>query len=155
MDPKRYCCDLCQSMFCLCFSHKSFRASGLPLKSLTQFELLCKVLEDVLILFFTCSFQVFPTPIIEETVFIIPSCILCCRLIDHRCMVYFWAFYPLPLVYISVFLCQYHTVLIIVILEKEMATHSSILARRIPWTEELQSMGVTKSQTRVSRQHVI
>ena len=35
-------------------------------------------------------------------------------------------------------------------LEKEMATHSSILAWRIPWTEEpdgLQSMGVTKSQT--------
>jgi len=29
-------------------------------------------------------------------------------------------------------------------LEKEMATHSSVLARRIPWTEEpggLQSMG--------------
>ena len=34
--------------------------------------------------------------------------------------------------------------------EKEMATHSSIPAWRIPWTEEpggLQSMGVTKSQT--------
>ena len=33
--------------------------------------------------------------------------------------------------------------------EKGMATHSSILAWRIPWTEEsggLQSMGVTKSQ---------
>ena len=32
-------------------------------------------------------------------------------------------------------------------LEKEMATHSSILSRRISWTEEpggLQSMGVTK-----------
>ena len=32
-------------------------------------------------------------------------------------------------------------------LEKEMATHSSILAWEIPWTEEpgrLQSMGVTK-----------
>ena len=31
--------------------------------------------------------------------------------------------------------------------EKEMATHSSILAWRIPWTEEpggLQSMGVTR-----------
>ena len=30
-------------------------------------------------------------------------------------------------------------------LEKEMATHSSVLARRIPWTEELgwlQSMGL-------------
>ena len=35
-------------------------------------------------------------------------------------------------------------------LEKEMATHSRILAWRIPQTEEpdrLQSMGVTKSQT--------
>ena len=37
-------------------------------------------------------------------------------------------------------------------LEKGMATHSSILAQRIPWTEKpggLQSMGVTKSQTRL------
>ena len=35
-------------------------------------------------------------------------------------------------------------------LEKGIATHSSILAQRIPWTEEpgdLQSMGVTKNQT--------
>ena len=38
-------------------------------------------------------------------------------------------------------------------LEKGMATHSSILAWRIPWTEEpggLQSMGVAKSGTRLS-----
>ena len=36
------------------------------------------------------------------------------------------------------------------LLEKEMATHSSILAWEIPWTEEpdrLQSMGSQKSQT--------
>ena len=42
------------------------------------------------------------------------------------------------------------------ILEKEMATHSSILARRIPWTEEpgrLQSMGSQKSWTRLSDFH--
>ena len=35
-------------------------------------------------------------------------------------------------------------------LEKVMATHSSVLAWRIPWTEEpggLQSMGSQKSQT--------
>ena len=35
-------------------------------------------------------------------------------------------------------------------LEKEMATHSSILAWEIPWTEEpggLQSMGSQKSRT--------
>ena len=33
------------------------------------------------------------------------------------------------------------------LLEKEMATHSSILAWKIPWTEE---PGVAKSQTRLS-----
>ena len=38
-------------------------------------------------------------------------------------------------------------------LEKEMATHSSILAWEIPWKEEpsgLQSMGSQKSQTQFS-----
>ena len=38
-------------------------------------------------------------------------------------------------------------------LEKEMATHSSILAWEIPWTEEpggLQYMGLQKSQTQLS-----
>ena len=33
-----------------------------------------------------------------------------------------------------------------------MATHSNVLARRIPWTEEtggLQSMGLQKSQTQL------
>ena len=34
--------------------------------------------------------------------------------------------------------------------EKAMATHSGTLAWRIPWTEELQPMGVTKSWTRLS-----
>ena len=39
------------------------------------------------------------------------------------------------------------------ILEKEMTTHSSILAWKVPWTEELgglQLMGSQKSQTRFS-----
>ena len=38
-------------------------------------------------------------------------------------------------------------------LEKEMTTHSGILAWEIPWTEEpgrLQSMGFQKSQTQLS-----
>ena len=38
-------------------------------------------------------------------------------------------------------------------LEKEMATHFSVLAWRIAWTEEpggLQSMGVTESQIQLS-----
>ena len=40
-------------------------------------------------------------------------------------------------------------------LEKEMATHSSLLAWEISWTEEpggLQSIGLQKSQTRLSEQ---
>ena len=39
------------------------------------------------------------------------------------------------------------------LLEKEMATHSSTLAWKIPWMEEpgrLQSNGVAKSRTRLS-----
>ena len=35
-------------------------------------------------------------------------------------------------------------------LEKEMATHPSILAWRIPWTEEPGGLQVAKSQTRLS-----
>ena len=37
-------------------------------------------------------------------------------------------------------------------LEKGMATHSSILAQRIPWTEKPRGLvhGVSKSQTRLS-----
>ena len=41
-------------------------------------------------------------------------------------------------------------------LEKEMATHSSILAWRIPWTEMpggLQSMQLQKTQTQLSDQN--
>ena len=41
-------------------------------------------------------------------------------------------------------------------LEKEMATHSSILAQRIPWTEEpgrLYSMGLQKSDTTYQLNH--
>ena len=45
-------------------------------------------------------------------------------------------------------------------LDKEMATHSSILAWKIPWTEEepggLQSMGLQKDWTWLSNQaHVV
>ena len=36
------------------------------------------------------------------------------------------------------------------LLEKEMATHSSVLAWKIPWTEEPTVHGVAKSQTRLS-----
>ena len=44
-----------------------------------------------------------------------------------------------------------------ILLEEVMATHSGILAWRIPWTEEpgrLQSMG-SQSQTRLSSYHIV
>jgi len=43
-------------------------------------------------------------------------------------------------------------------LEKEMATHSSILAWRIPWTEELgglQSMGLQRVRHDLASEHII
>ena len=43
-------------------------------------------------------------------------------------------------------------------LEEGMATHSSILARKIPWTEEpgrLQSMGLQKSGTRLNKNSAV
>ena len=40
-------------------------------------------------------------------------------------------------------------------LEKEMATHSSTLAYKIPWTEEPSVHGVAKSRTRLSYLHHI
>ena len=43
----------------------------------------------------------------------------------------------------------YHWITCDAILEKEMATLSSILAWRIPWTEELGGLSVAKSQTRL------
>ena len=39
-------------------------------------------------------------------------------------------------------------------LEEGTATHSSILAWRIPWTEEPTAHGLAKSQTWLSNQHL-
>ena len=58
------------------FSSKSFIVSGLTFRSLNEFEFilslslfLCMVLGSILISFFTCSYPVFPAPLIEEIVF--------------------------------------------------------------------------------------
>ena len=40
-------------------------------------------------------------------------------------------------------------------LQKRMATHSSILAWRIPWTEEPAAHGIAKSRTRLSDYHFL
>ena len=36
-DQKRYCCNLCHRVFCLCFPLKNFIVSGLTFRSLISF----------------------------------------------------------------------------------------------------------------------
>ena len=61
------------------------------------------VLMTVLILSFTYVCPVFLPPFIEETIFSIEySCLFCNRLGNHSAWVYLLAFYPVPLIYISV-----------------------------------------------------
>ena len=65
---------------------------------------MCLVLGSVLTSFFTCSCPVFPAPFIEEAVFT-PLYILAPFVkneVPIGAWVYFWDFYLVPLVYISV-----------------------------------------------------
>ena len=63
------------------------------------------VLGSVLLSFFLCSHPVFPAPFIEEAAFA-PQYILASFVknkVPIGAWVYFWAFYIVPLVYISLF----------------------------------------------------
>ena len=66
---------------------------------------MCMVLGSVLFYSFTCSCPVFPALFVEEAVFA-PLYILASFVknkVPFGAWVYFWAFYLVPLVYISVF----------------------------------------------------
>ena len=101
--------------------------SGLTCRSLIHFEFLCMVLGSVLFHTYTCTCPLFPAPLTEESVFS-PLYILA-SFIKHKvtlcAWVYFWAFYSIPLIYISV-LCQYHIVLITVALQYSLKSGSLI-----------------------------
>ena len=89
------------------FSSKSFIVSGLTFRSLIHFEFIYVygVRQCSNFIFFTCSFPVFPAPFIEEAVFA-ALYILGFFVKNKVCIgawVYFWTFYLVPLVYISVF----------------------------------------------------
>ena len=86
------------------FSSKSFPVSGLTLRSLIQFQFdLCQgVLQFHS---FTCSCPFFPAPLTEKAVFS-PLYILASFVKDKVTIcvwIYLWAFYLVPLSYISVF----------------------------------------------------
>ena len=101
-----YCFDLCQSVFCL-FSSKCFTVSGLTFRSSIYFEFIFVygVRKCSNFILFTCRCPVFSEPLIEEAIFA-PLYILASFVknkVALRAWVYFWAFYLVPLVYISVF----------------------------------------------------
>ena len=105
MAPKRYCCNLHQRVFCL-FSSKSFIVSSVIFTSLIYFELIFAygVTECSNFILLHVAVQFSQHYLIWDCLpSIIYSCFLCCRLIHHWCMGYFWVFYPVPLAYTSVF----------------------------------------------------
>ena len=88
------------------FSSKSFIVSGLTFRPLIHVEFIfvygVRKCSNFILL---CSSPVFQAPFIEETVFA-PLYILASFVKDKvpiGARVYFWAFYLVPLVYISVF----------------------------------------------------
>ena len=88
------------------FSSESFTVSGLTFRSLIRFSLsLCMVLGTVLTSFFYMQLSSFPSIIFEEAVFV-PLYTLASFVknkVPIGAWLYFWAFYLVPLVYISVF----------------------------------------------------
>ena len=87
------------------FSSGSFIVSGLKFRSLVHFEFVYGVKKCSNIILLQCSGQVFPAPLIEEAVFA-PLYILASFVknkVPLSAWVYVWAFYLVPLVYISVF----------------------------------------------------
>ena len=86
------------------FSSKSLIVSGLTFRSLIHFEFIF-VYGVREFHSFTCSCPVFPAPLIEEAVF--SSVYMLASFIKDKvtvcAWVYLWAFYPVPLIYISVF----------------------------------------------------
>ena len=91
------------------FSSKSLIVSGLIFRSLIHFEFIfvygVKECSNFILSYWTCSCPVFPAPLIEEAVFS-PLYILASFIKDKVTLcawVYLWAFYTVPLIYISVF----------------------------------------------------
>ena len=89
------------------FSSKSFIVSGLRFRSLIHFEFIFVygVRECSNFIFFSSSYPVFPAPFIEEAVF--ATLYILASFVKDKvtigAWVYFWTFYLVPLVYISVF----------------------------------------------------
>ena len=117
VDPNRYCCDLCQRVFCL-YSSKSFIVSGLTFRSLIHFEFifLHSIRECSNFIFLHVAVQLAQHHLLKKLSFLIVySSHLCCWLIDHKCMDLLWGLLSCP-TDLHLFLCQYCIVLMTVAL---------------------------------------
>ena len=87
------------------FSSRSFIVFCLTFRSLIHFELMCMVLESVLVSFFYTWLTSFPSTIVKKVVF--SSLYILASFIEDKmsigAWIYLWAFYFVPLIYISVF----------------------------------------------------
>ena len=109
------------------FSSKSFIVSGFTRRSLIHFEFLFVygVRECSNFILLHVAVQFFQYRLLKRCFFIVYSCLLCFRLIGHKCTGYFWPFYPF---YGSMylFLCQCHTAFITVALQYHLKSGSMI-----------------------------
>ena len=99
------------------FSPKSFIVSGLTCRSLIYFQFIfvysVRECSNLVLLHVAVQFS-------KHHLFIssiVYSCLLCHRVGDSSCVDLSLGFYPILFIYISVFLCQYYTVLITVALQ--------------------------------------
>ena len=101
-DLSRHCYNLCQRMFCLCsllgvlWYH--------VLKVFKPFEFLCRVWRCILTSLIYMQLSHFPSTICwRDCLPILYSCLICQRLIEYRCVVYFWAIPSILLIHIICF----------------------------------------------------
>ena len=110
-------------------SSRSCMASDLTYRLLFNFEfILCMVLKNVLISFFSMYLSSFPSTTYwrDFFFFILYSCILCHRLVDHRCMDLFLGFLSCSIDIYFCFVCQYHTVLMTVLTKYNLKSGSLV-----------------------------
>ena len=100
---KKICCNLCQRVFCLCFPLKVLWYLVLYLVfNSFEFIFVYGVRERSNIILLHVAVQFFQYQLLKRLFFIVYSCLLCCRLIGHKCMGLFLAFLSILLIYVSV-----------------------------------------------------
>ena len=87
------------------FSSRSLIVFCLTFRSLIHFELMCMVLESVLVSFFYTWLTSFPSTLVKEVVF--SSLYILASFVEDKmsigAWIYLWVFHFVPLIYISVF----------------------------------------------------